>query len=206
MWDTDDTMESPSRRAPRETVAAIRDAALRLFVELGYENASVGQIVETAGVTKGAMYHHFRSKNELLFGIYDRLLAVQFEHLQTIAAGEGSAGERLRAAMVDLVLTSLEWRDEAIVFLHSRHLLEPDQRREVARRRREYDRAFRGLVREAVAEGAVRSDREEVVIGGIFFGAVHYLGDWYDPVGPLSPERIAQEYADVILSGLRPTA
>lgn len=45
---------------------AARTAAVELFARHGIANTSVQQIVEAAGVTKGAMYHYFRSKDDLL--------------------------------------------------------------------------------------------------------------------------------------------
>src|SRR5439155_14800464 len=42
------------------------EAAVRLFAEKGYENASVSEIVAAAGVTKGSMYHYFQAKDDLL--------------------------------------------------------------------------------------------------------------------------------------------
>ena len=61
-------------------------AALGLFAAQGYANTSVQQVVEAAGVTKGAMYHYFQSKDDLLFAIYDRMLTLQTDHLETIVA------------------------------------------------------------------------------------------------------------------------
>ena len=48
------------------------------------DEPSVQEVVERAGVTKGAMYHYFRSKDDLLFGIYERMLSLQKEHLDEI--------------------------------------------------------------------------------------------------------------------------
>lgn len=62
-------------------------AATRLFAEHGYESTSVQDVVSAAGVTKGAMYHYFDSKDALLYEIYHRLLAMQAEQLDQIAAG-----------------------------------------------------------------------------------------------------------------------
>jgi AcrR family transcriptional regulator len=50
-----------------------------LFARDGFANTSVQQIVDAA-VTKGAMYHHFRSKDDLAFGIYEHLLTLQGDH------------------------------------------------------------------------------------------------------------------------------
>lgn len=199
-------MTSQPRR-PRPTVPvpeAIKSAALALFVEHGYENTSVDQIVAAAGVTKGAMYHHFSSKNDLLADIYDRLLTIQSDHLAAIVAGGGTARERLRAAAVDVIATSLAARAEATVFFRSRHLLLPAMQADFAARRRDYSRMFEDLLREGVAEGSVRDDLPPIAVEAYFFGAVHYLAEWYDERGPLAPGDVADIYADLLLSSVTP--
>ena len=51
---------------PEETVAKILDAALELFCAQGYEGTSIQDIVDRLdGMTKGAVYHHFKSKEEI---------------------------------------------------------------------------------------------------------------------------------------------
>ena len=52
---------------PEVTVEKILDAAQRLFLEKGYENTTIQDIVgELGGLTKGAVYHHFKSKEEIM--------------------------------------------------------------------------------------------------------------------------------------------
>src|SRR5262245_10752094 len=70
--------------------------ATRLFAEKGFEATSVQEIVQSAGVTKGAMYHYFAAKDDLLFEIYHRLLAMQMRRLEQFADGNGTTEERLR--------------------------------------------------------------------------------------------------------------
>src|SRR5439155_7896810 len=72
------------------------EAATRLFAEKGYEGASVSEIVAAAGVTKGSMYHYFQAKDDLLFEIYHRLLAMQQDRLDRLATGPGTPVDRLR--------------------------------------------------------------------------------------------------------------
>ena len=55
----------------------VAQAAVELFAEKGYANTSVQEVVERAGVTKGAMYHYFGSKDDLLYEIYARVLREQ---------------------------------------------------------------------------------------------------------------------------------
>ena len=74
--------------------------ATRLFARHGFEGTSVQDIVDAAGVTKGAMYHYYGSKDDLLYEVYHQLLTMQTSHLDEIVAGPGTAEERLRAAAV----------------------------------------------------------------------------------------------------------
>src|SRR6266545_1576039 len=71
-------------------------AATRLFAEKGYESASVSEIVAAAGVTKGSMYHYFQAKDDLLVEIYHRVLAMQMDRLERLAAGPGTPVGLLR--------------------------------------------------------------------------------------------------------------
>lgn len=59
---------------PEETVQKILDAALQLFLEKGYEQTTVLDIVKNmGGLTRGAFYHHFKSKEEVLDALGDKL-------------------------------------------------------------------------------------------------------------------------------------
>ncbi len=61
---------------PEETVAKILDAALELFCAQGYEGTSIQDIVDRLdGMTKGAVYHHFKSKEEIFNAAFDRAMA-----------------------------------------------------------------------------------------------------------------------------------
>lgn len=59
---------------PEVTVERILDAAQHLFLEKGYDNTTIQDIVdELDGLTKGAVYHHFRSKEEIMDAVGDRM-------------------------------------------------------------------------------------------------------------------------------------
>ena len=61
---------------PEITVEKILEAAQRLFLEKGYENTTIQDIVdELGGLTKGAIYHHFKSKEDIICALSDQLFA-----------------------------------------------------------------------------------------------------------------------------------
>lgn len=59
---------------PEETVEKILTAAKRLFLEKGYEHTTIQDIVDQlGGLTKGAVYHHFRSKEEIMDAVTEKM-------------------------------------------------------------------------------------------------------------------------------------
>ena len=69
------------------TRAALIAAARRLFTERGYDDVATEEIVRAAGVTRGALYHHFGGKAQLLEAVYERLEAESTERVARIVLG-----------------------------------------------------------------------------------------------------------------------
>lgn len=64
----------PRNKYPEETVQTILDSAFKLFLEKGYEQTTILDIVNgMGGLTRGAFYHHFKSKEEVLDALGDRI-------------------------------------------------------------------------------------------------------------------------------------
>ncbi|MEU7481206.1 TetR/AcrR family transcriptional regulator [Lentzea sp. NPDC042327] len=178
------------------------DAATRLFADKGYERVAVQEVVEHAGVTKGAMYHYFGSKDDLLHEIYGRLLRLQTEHLEKIVSGDGPVTARLREAAVDVIITSIEDFDAAKVFFRSMNHLSAEKQKEVRAERRRYHERFRGLVEEGQRDGSFRADVPADVATHYFFGSLHQLGTWYRPDGEIPAGRLAEHYADLLIHSI----
>ena len=59
---------------PEETIQRILDVSSQLFMERGYEQTSIQDIIDRlGGLSKGAIYHHFKSKEDILVTILDRM-------------------------------------------------------------------------------------------------------------------------------------
>lgn len=64
----------PRNKYPEETVQKILEVSLKLFMEQGYENTTVLDIVNNlGGLTRGAFYHHFKSKEEVIDALTDKM-------------------------------------------------------------------------------------------------------------------------------------
>ena len=177
--------------------------ATRLFARHGFEGTSVQDIVDAAGVTKGAMYHYYGSKDDLLYEVYHQLLTMQMSHLTDIAKGSGTPEERLRAAAIDVVESSLASLDDMIVFFRSLHMLPDDRQTQVRAERRAYHDLFRGLVEEGMAAGVFRTEVSADIAVHYFLSAVNQLGSWFHPEGALTAREVGEQYAELLLGALR---
>lgn len=184
--------------------ADVTAAAVSLFAAQGFANTSVQQIVDAAGVTKGAMYHYFDSKDDLLFAIYEKILTLQKNRLDEIVGRGGDTDAVLRAVCIDVIETSIDVMPEGTVFFRSAHMLSAPRQQEVTRRRREYHDEFAQLIERGQNEGLYRTDIPRSVLIAHFFSDVHYLSHWYSPDGADAKTRVAQQITDLFTKGMRP--
>ena len=189
--------------ATSSVVDDVTRAAVDLFSTQGYANTSVQQIVEAAGVTKGAMYHYFESKDDLLFSVYERMLSLQTEHLEEIVGRGTPTAQTLHDVCVDVIETSIDFLPEGTVFFRSVHMLSEPRQKEVTRRRRQYHDVFASLIERGQEEGLYRTDIPRAVLVAHFFSDVHYLSNWYSPEGPEDKVLLAQQLTDLFLVAIK---
>ena len=86
-------------KPPEETVNLIVSVAFRKFMEKGYEHTSIQDIIDNlGGMSKGAIYHHFKSKEDILMAVMDRMTAGSNRMLKDIRDRKGLSGkEKLKA-------------------------------------------------------------------------------------------------------------
>ena len=94
---------------PEETVNKILDVSMQLFLEKGYEQTSIQDIVNhLGGLSKGAIYHHFKSKEDILDGVMNKLYQNndnELDHLRLLEKDSSMTGlQKLQA----LFTTALE--------------------------------------------------------------------------------------------------
>ena len=82
----------PRNKHPEETIQKILDVSLKLFLEKGYEQTTILDIVDNlGGLTRGAFYHHFKSKEDVLNILLDRSFA-ENDPFETVKGMKGASG------------------------------------------------------------------------------------------------------------------
>lgn len=93
---------------PEETVNLILETAMKLFAEKGYEHTSIQDIINNlGGLSKGAIYHHFKSKEEILNAVTTKISEQSDKMLFEIQNAPGLTGkEKLKKLLVESVYRS----------------------------------------------------------------------------------------------------
>jgi AcrR family transcriptional regulator len=180
---------------------AIVEAAIDCFYERGYDGTSVQDVVDRAGVTKGAFYHHFTKKDELLLHIHDRFMDQQMQALEAGLAEDLPPREALTLLIEEIVVSAAEFQREYVIFFEQRRSLSEEPFRQVRAKRDEYERR----VVQTIENGIARSDFREVpsaqVLAFGIIGMAAWAYHWYRPSG-MTPREIGRMYASVVLDGV----
>jgi TetR/AcrR family fatty acid metabolism transcriptional regulator len=94
--------------ASRTDLSAVRknqilDAAMAVFARSGFHNARMDDIVQESGLSKGTLYWYFKSKEEIITAISQRLFATDIEQVGNLLKAEGTVSERLQQLIRDRV-------------------------------------------------------------------------------------------------------
>jgi AcrR family transcriptional regulator len=128
--------EKSPRRTQAErsqaTRAALIATARPLFAERGYAAVATEEIVRAAGLTRGALYHHFGGKRELLAAVYEQLESELAERIASVAMGASDPLEAMRSGTEMFLDACLEPEVQQIVLLDAPAVLGWERWREIA--------------------------------------------------------------------------
>ena len=186
-----------SAARPRE--AELRRAATRLFRERGFHATSMQDLAETLGMNRGSLYHYIESKDDLLWGIVSETMDRLRASVEPVLEGDGAAADRLRGAIAAHLAFAADHADEMSLVQVELRALPVPRREALVAERDAYEQRWRGVLEEAVRDGAVQP--VDVRLTGIaILSACNWFTQWYRPDGALGVDDIATAFADLFLS------
>lgn len=176
-------------------------AATRLFKEKGVRGVSLQNIADELGITKGALYHYFSGRDDLLRQVFGDWTSEEAASLREKIAASGTAADQLRdyvryhvsSVAQNLDLYSLSFASEAE--------LPPDVRAEFRHLKRQSDTVLRDILHKGVRDGEFEA-RDEKVIAFAIDGMCNWLWKWYNPEGEKSADEVAGDFIELLTRGL----
>ena len=192
--------EVGEQRSKRDEVIRV---AARLFSERGYHGTSMQHLAEALGLLRGSLYAHISSKQELLFEVVDAGAERFIARARSVEASDAPPAEKLRALLVGHVETAIEHLEASTVFLNEWRYLGAELRDIVQSKRDTYESIVRDVVREGIESGAFRGDLDVSLAARLVLSAGNWTYTWYRPGGDLTPTQVGEEFADMIVRGLK---
>ena len=192
----------PRGRAPgyatqRDEILA---RAAELFARRGYPGTSMNEVAEACGMSKAALYHYVRDKDQLLVEIAQGHVARLVALVGEVAAQGLPAAEHLRRLIERFVQEYASARNAHRVLTEDVRFLEPPDRERVLADERRVIGAF------AEAVAAIRPDLESARLHKpltmLLFGMINWMFTWVRRDGALTHAQMAPLVADLFFGGL----
>jgi TetR/AcrR family transcriptional regulator, cholesterol catabolism regulator len=191
-------MSEPSTR--RHDLIAI---AATEFARRGYRATTMRHIADAAGILAGSLYHHFKSKEEILREVMLESTVQYVAELEEIASRAISTSEKIEKAICHrLELYQHQGMSLGVVLQTDKTTLQETMFLEMRQLGRRIDAAWDKILEEGKASGQLSQNLETRAITYSIVGMLNWAHRWYDPAGRLEPRALAKVWAQMVLSGI----
>ncbi len=190
----------------RETAVGSRQeilrTAARLFQQQGYDATSMNDVAAALKLSKGGLYHHFQSKDEILFDLMDHAMDITQERVINPVRDIADPEERLRMLIRLHIEVVLSVRDREItVMLHENHPLPPSLRRRINTRKKDYVHFVESLIAELQRARQSKGIVSPRAAAFALLGMINWIYQWYRPEGTLQEEDLVRQYTEIFFAG-----
>lgn len=193
---------SQSKDYPEIREKILRSAA-KLFAEKGFSTATIVDLATACGSSRGALYHYFDSKEEILGRILGEHVSTMLDELESIGEARLDPEDHLRAVARKIMELNAVNNAEQIVLLNDWNQLDATLRAEIGTQQRR----IISIVRDALARldtSHRMTPKFATTYAMSLLGSLNYTYAWFDPEGPVSPQDYADQVIDVFLHGFLP--
>jgi len=194
------------RPKPREKASRRRDeilqVAAKLFAEKGYEETTIREIGDAAGILSGSLYHHFQTKEEMLHELLKGFIAMIPEYQALVEKGKGP--KETLCDMIDLGLRTVVSNPNIVaITVHDRKFLNRHPSfGYVNAAWKEIGKIWHGVLQQGVDEGLFRGDLDLHLLLRMINDMVAAAVDWYRPNGRYSINKIIDTQIALIFGGI----
>ncbi|WP_133492457.1 TetR/AcrR family transcriptional regulator [Alcanivorax sp. 24] len=173
-------------------------AAAQLFRDKGYERTTVRDIAAVVGIQSGSIFHHFKTKEDILFAVMEEVIHFNTERLRAAIAAEERPVERLRA-LVRAELTAIvgDTSEAMTVMVTEWRCLNTDKQREALALRDIYEQLWLDVLTDLHQEGRFRAD--PFIMRRLITGMTGWTHNWFDQSRSLSVEGLADLIVDRVV-------
>jgi AcrR family transcriptional regulator len=172
--------------------------AARLFRRKGYERTTVRDLANAVGIQSGSIFHHFKSKEEILRSVMEETVIYNTALLRAALDEASDLRERVLALIRGELQSIMGGTGEAMaVLVYEWRSLSEEGKAQVLALRDQYEQVWLGVLEEARAAGYVQSD--PFILRRFLTGALSWTTTWYRPDGPMTLDSLAEEALAMVI-------
>lgn len=192
---------STGDQAREPTASRVLQAAASLFRERGYAATTTRELSARLGINKASLYYHISSKEDLLHGICLESLRRIQSVAESAVEAEEDPEEKIRAlfrAHMNSMLSDLDMHATMLLELKA---LTGTRYEDVSAARDRYESLVTRTISKAQRAGALRRDVTAKHLTLSMLNLLNWSMQWYTPDGELTPDELAEIFADLFLNG-----
>ncbi len=179
------------------------DLAATMFAERGLRATTVRDIADSAGILSGSLYHHFKSKEQMVEEVLVDFLDWLFGRYQEIVDNEPDPLARVSGLFM-VSFEAIEDRHAQVVIYQdeAKRLSSLPQFGFVDARNREQRKMWVDVLKQGMAQGCFRPDLDVDLVYRFIRDTTWVSVRWYQPGGPLTAHEVGQQYLAIVLGGI----
>ena len=181
---TDDVRSAKPDSKSAKTRTRILDAAAHVLSTKGYAGMRLTDVADYAELQAPAIYYYFSSREDLIEEVMWVGIADMREHLADILAkvdADASSMDRILIAVEAHLRHELELSDYTTASIRNAGQVPADIRTRQVAEEAKYGEIWRKLVKDAIAEGAIRKELDPYIAQMLVLGALNWAAEWWNP-------------------------
>lgn len=185
----------------KERKTVILNEAARLIREKGYGGTTLRELAKRSGIQGGSIYHHFASKQEILFRIMDNTMTRLTSRVQKAVDDVNDPSGKLAQAIRSHIEYHTVEPDKTYITDAELRSLAPENHEIIVRMRDKYERLYVQIIKEGIQKGQMEISHVKLTIRALL-QACTGVSYWFKPKGPLSVGDIADNYINLFFRGI----
>lgn len=177
---------------PKSAKGRLLIIAARLFNQKGYERTTVRDIANAAGIQSGSLFHHFKTKEDILKSVMVDTIIFNTERMKKEMAKAETCVDTLKALIrCELESINGETGEAMSVLVYEWRSLSADNQAIILKLRDEYESLWLETISQAKENGLVTGD--VFVLRRLLTGALSWTKTWYKPKGGMTLDELAEQ-------------
>ena len=173
-----------------------------LFADRGIQATTVRDIADRVGVLSGSLYHHFKTKHEIVHALMRTYSEDLLARYQRAEAEGGTAQQRLDRLFRQCVRANLEHPNETAILIHDvDKLFRDDEFAYVQQLVRDVEAIFVRVIVDGMQSGEIRTDLAPAFTYRMMMDVMGAVQRWYDPDKD-TEDQVVQGWIDVFFRGI----